>query len=256
MRKRCYLEYPEWINTPWAQAPEGKPPGSWLMDTFVRVPGLLEDADKLGAAAAQGENVATARQELQNKIVAAIQHLSESRWMWETEYPRVCWRTRTNPHATACLDEEGKILFETSLNFVGLKRTFEILFYNVSRLLLYRLSELAEVSDDSISDVQHAWQRNGPFLNPLLLPGVGTRESHALEICRIVDYLLGGAENNHGAYVLLFPLRVARMHLEGIPKVHAWIGRLLTSFAEEKGLKIGLHLVAATESSSTAGQTE
>lgn len=220
-----------------------------LMDVFVTLPGIVEDADKLKADAEKmrtgtlaGAAVMTSRAKLQGRVLSAIHKLSESRWKWEDVYPRVCWKTRINMATTLCLDIEGKPLFETCLNFVGMKRTFEILFYNVSRLLLFRLSDLIGLKEDVTANMEHIWQRHGPFLNPLLLPGLGTRESHALEICRIVDYLLNGEENYHGAYILLFPLRVARTQLESSPKVHDWIGRVLKQFAEEKGLRVGEYL--------------
>ncbi|QLI67730.1 uncharacterized protein G6M90_00g044640 [Metarhizium brunneum] len=249
MRKRCFLEAEEWKTGPWAPQPDSKLPGSMLMDVFVTLPGIVEDADKLKADAEKlrsgtlaGAAVMTSRAKLQGRVLSAIHNLSESRWKWEDVYPRVCWKTRINMATTLCLDLEGKPLFETCLNFVGMKRTFEILFYNVSRLLLFRLSDLIGLKEDATANMEHVWQRHGPFLNPLLLPGLGTRESHALEICRIVDYLLNGEQNYHGAYILLFPLRVARTQLESSPKVHDWIGRVLKQFAEEKGLRVGEYL--------------
>jgi hypothetical protein len=249
MRKRCFLELDEWKTGPWALQPDSKLPGSLLMDVFVDLPGIIEDADNLKADAERmragsvtGAAVMAARSELQDKILSAIHRLSEARWKWEDVYPRVCWKTRINLATTLCLDEDEKPLFDTCLNFVGMKRTFEILFYNVSRLLLFRLADLVGLGDDAAARMEHVWQRNGPFLNPLLLPGLGTRESHALEICRIVDYLLNGEQNYHGAYILLFPLRVARTQLESLPKVHRWIGRILKQFAEEMGLRVGEYL--------------
>ncbi|EFY91976.1 C6 finger domain protein, putative [Metarhizium acridum CQMa 102] len=249
MRKRCFLEAEEWKTGPWASQPDSKLPGSMLMDVFVTLPGIVEDADKLKADAEEmragtitGAAVMRSRAELQGRVLSAIHNLSESRWKWEDVYPRVCWKTRINMATTLCLDLDGKPLFDTCLNFVGMKRTFEILSYNVSRLLLFRLSDLIGLKEDATANVEHVWQRHGPFLNPLLLPGLGTRELHALEICRIVDYLLNGEQNYHGAYILLFPLRVARTQLESLPEVHDWIGRVLKQFAEEKGLRVGEYL--------------
>lgn len=253
MRQRCYLEGEEWVTVPWAHAPETKLPGSYLMDVFVTLPGLLEDVDKLKADAEAGLNVLASRTSLQDKILVALNNLCEARWKWEETYPRVCWKTRINLKTTVCLDDDGKPLFDTCLNFVGMKRTFEILFYNSARLLLYRLSDLVGLREDSAANMEQVFQRHGPFLNPLLLPGLGTRESHALEICRIVDYLLNGEQNYHGAFVLLFPLRIARMHLEALPKVFNWVGQLLKNFAEEKGLKVGEYIQQQT--STTPGES-
>ncbi|KAK2595541.1 SAS complex subunit [Conoideocrella luteorostrata] len=255
LKKRCFLESENWKTVPWAPQPDSKLPGSLLMDVFVDIPGIIEvahrlqgDAEKMKVGTINGAEILAARTMLQDKTLAAIHRLSEARWKWEDMYPRVCWKTRINLATTLCLDEEGKPLFDTCLNFVGMKRTFEILFYNVSRLLLFHLSDLAGLRDDDTANMDHAWQRHGPFLNPLLLPGLGTRESHALEICRIVDYLMNGEQNYHGAYILLFPLRVARTKLESSPKLHNWIGRILKQFAEEKGLKIGEYLNDVTQS--------
>ncbi|EFY99751.1 hypothetical protein MAA_04680 [Metarhizium robertsii ARSEF 23] len=249
MRKRCFLEAEKWKTGPWAPQPDSKLPGSMLMDVFVTLPGIVEDADKLKADSEKmrtgtlaGAAVMASRAKLQGRVLSAIHNLSESRWKWEDVYPRVCWKTRINMATTLCLDLDEKPLFETCLNFVGMKRTFEILVYNVSRLLLFRLSDLIGLKEDATANMEHVWQRHGHFLNPLLLPGLGTRESHALEICRIVDYLLNGEQNYHGAYILLFPLRVARTQLESSPKVHDWIGRLLKQFAEDKGLGVGEYL--------------
>ncbi|GAB0141642.1 hypothetical protein EsHS_00002229 [Epichloe bromicola] len=253
-RKRCFLESAEWKVTPWAHQPESKLPGSMLMDTFVDLPGIIEDFEnleeetrkmKLGLTSAAG--VAALRTMVQEKILNAIHCLSEARWKWEDMYPRVCWKTRINLATTSCLDDDGKPLFDTCLNFVGMKRTFEILMYNAGRLLLFRLSDATGVREDAAgNNREHVWQRHGPFLNPLLLPGLGTPESHALEICRIVDYLMNGEQNYHGAYILLFPLRVARIQLVSSPKMHKWITKMLRQFAEEKGLGIGQHLPNAS----------
>ncbi|KAG6025821.1 hypothetical protein E4U41_001440, partial [Claviceps citrina] len=150
MRKRCFLEFEEWKVTPWAHRPESKLPGSMLMDTFVDIPGIVEDADllkdetakmKLGLTSAA--DVEAILKKVQGKILTAIHNLAEARWKWEDMYPRVCWRTRINPTTTLCLDDDGKPLLDMGLNFVGLKRTFEILMYNASRILLFRLCDLA-----------------------------------------------------------------------------------------------------------------
>ncbi|KAG5980667.1 hypothetical protein E4U55_003787 [Claviceps digitariae] len=249
MRKRCFLEFEEWKVQPWAHRPESKLPGSMLMDAFVDIPGIVEDTDKLKEEAARlklgltsAMEVNSLRIKVQNKILNAIHKLSESRWKWEDMYPRVCWKTRINLTTTLCLDDDGKPLFDTCLNFVGMKRTFEILMYNATRLLLFRLCDLTGVQEDAATNLEHVWQRHGPFLNPLLLPGLGTPEAHALEICRIVDYLMNGEQNYHGAFILLFPLRVAQVQLVSSPKMYNWIGKMLKQFAEEKGLGIGEHL--------------
>lgn len=220
-----------------------------LMDTFVDIPGIVEDTDHLKEETARMElgltssmEVDALRTKVQNRILAAIHSLSESRWKWEDMYPRVCWKTRINLNTTLCLDEDGRPLFDTCLNFVGMKRTFEILMYNASRLLLFRLCDLVGVQEDAAANLEHVCQRHGPFLNPLLLPGMGTPESHALEICRIVDYLMNGEQNYHGAFILLFPLRMAQVQLGSSPKMYNWIGKMLKQFAEEKGLGIGEHL--------------
>ncbi|KAG5986204.1 hypothetical protein E4U54_005552 [Claviceps lovelessii] len=249
MRKRCFLEHEEWKVQPWAHRPASKLPGSMLMDTFVDIPGIVEDTDHLKEETARMElgltssmEVDALRTKVQNRILAAIHSLSESRWKWEDMYPRVCWKTRINLNTTLCLDEDGRPLFDTCLNFVGMKRTFEILMYNASRLLLFRLCDLVGVQEDAAANLEHVCQRHGPFLNPLLLPGMGTPESHALEICRIVDYLMNGEQNYHGAFILLFPLRMAQVQLGSSPKMYNWIGKMLKQFAEEKGLGIGEHL--------------
>ncbi|KAG5964130.1 hypothetical protein E4U57_005577 [Claviceps arundinis] len=249
MRKHCFLEFEEWKLQPWAHQPESKLPGSLLMDVFVDIPGIVEDADRLKEEVAKmkmgltsAEEVDALRTKVQNKVLASIHSLSEYRWKWEDMYPRVCWKTRINAANTLCLDDEGNPLFDTCLNFVGMKRTLEILFYNASRLLLFRLCDLTGVHEAASTNLEHVWQRHGPFLNPLLLPGMGTPEAHALEICRIVDYLMNGDQNYHGAFILLFPLRVAQIQLLSSPKMYNWIGKMLKQFADEKGLGIGEHL--------------
>ncbi|KAH0599084.1 hypothetical protein MHUMG1_03199 [Metarhizium humberi] len=96
MRKRCFLEAEKWKTGPWAPQPDSKLPGSMLMDVFVTLPGIVEDADKLKADSEKmrtgtlaGAAVMASRTKLQGRVLSAIttyQNLAGNGKMYTREF--------------------------------------------------------------------------------------------------------------------------------------------------------------------------
>lgn len=242
-RKRCFLDQPEWKTIPWATEAAEKTLGSLLADVFCDIPGLMEEADFVLDGTARGDDVDLGKAMLQGRIRDTIHRLGEVRWLWEVAHPRACWEMPTNVETSVSLDEQGMPLWDSYLDFEDMDRAIEVMYFNSTRLLLYTLSDQAGLSDTLAHPATEGSERQGPFSNPLLLPGRETRVANALEICRTADYVMQGSRDSQGALVLLFPLRVAFTHLGALPEVSSWVGRVLSQLLSSKGFRLGEHIL-------------
>ncbi|KAJ6441038.1 C6 finger domain-containingprotein [Purpureocillium lavendulum] len=138
------------------------------------------------------------------------------------------------------LDENGRPLFDTVLDFEEIQRAIDVVNYDTTRLLLYSVSDETGLSE-LLAASTGLYQ--GPSSNALLLPGQGTALSNALEICRTVDYFMQHSRASQGAMSLLSPLRVAYAHLCRVPLVSPWIRPVLADLATTKGFQIGEHIL-------------
>lgn len=76
------------------------------------------------------------------------------------------------------------------------------------------------------------------FSDPLL-PMQGNRNDIAIEICRTVDYHLHYLKST-GAFMLLFPLNVAYVHLDRkSTEIRGWLERVMADVADSHGLEVG-----------------
>ncbi|KAL3952102.1 hypothetical protein ACCO45_013819 [Purpureocillium lilacinum] len=203
-RKRCFLGEPEWQTIPWALQETERPIGSKIIDVLCEIPGLMAERDMLAGRAAKVNDVEAAMEALQDR--GKPERL-------------------VNMATCVSLDEHGRPLFDTVLDFDDMERAIDVVYFNTIRLMLYGLSD-----DTGLS-------------NALLLPGQGTNVSNALEICRTVDYFMQHSRDSQGTLVLLFPLRVAYGHLRRVPLVSPWIRRILVDLSTSKGFQIGEHIL-------------
>ncbi|KAL9473564.1 hypothetical protein ACSS6W_007944 [Trichoderma asperelloides] len=243
-RKHCFLETADWKTIPWLI--KGKSLGSSLQDLFCDIPGLMEDVDVITSQSALGEDLEGMKEALYGKIENMIQQAHQLRWRWEQDHANACKEVPSSGYSPSSSSDRRSSPFPTVLHFSTMDRAIEIVFFNTLHLLMDTL--LDPISPDAMSFLNPSGLQAyfGPFQNPLLLPGQGSREDHALEICRIVDFMSHCKYDSLGMFMLLFPLYVARMCLARRPDVCAWIGRVMNQLVREKGLNIGEVLSAGT----------
>ncbi|KPM38736.1 hypothetical protein AK830_g7839 [Neonectria ditissima] len=243
-RSRSFLEQSVWKTTPWLLDSHTKSIGSMLQDVLCDIPGLMEDADSIKSAARQGQKSVHHQKDALRRKIQDIHHLANHlRLMWEEKNPLICWESEPNKETSLSLDDQGQALFPTVLHFLRQDLAREAMNFNVVRLLLHSISDTAGLSMAFTSQYLAGQTPTGPFPNPLLAPGQGSREDHALDICRTVDFLVLGEHGSHGALILMFPLRVAFGHLEGRPDVRLWLQGLFTNISTAKGFQIGEHVL-------------
>lgn len=68
----------------------------------------------------------------------------------------------------------------------------------------------------------------------------GNRHEIATEICRMADYHLSCFRRNSGAFMLVFPLNVAYLHLDpSATEIRSWLQSVMAVIADSHGLEIG-----------------
>lgn len=220
-----------------------RPIGSKIIDVLCEIPGLMAERDMLAGRAAKVNDVEAAMEALQDRVLDAIRRLGEYRWQWEAAYPRASRERLVNMATCVSLDEHGRPLFDTVLDFDDMERAIDVVYFNTIRLMLYGLSDDTGLSELLMASSGGGCLYQGPSSNALLLPGQGTNVSNALEICRTVDYFMQHSRDSQGTLVLLFPLRVAYGHLRRVPLVSPWIRRILADLSTSKGFQIGEHIL-------------
>lgn len=237
-RKRCFLEAPDWKTVPWTI--KRKSLGSQLQDLFCDVPGLMEEVDEIMQRSALGHETDTMEENLREKVSILMEQTWELRWQWEAVNANACKEVTSAGYGSDSSRDRGPSPFPTVFHFQSMDRAIDIAFFNTIHLLLDTL--LDPLGPESRPILSSSLPPMGPFTNPLLLPGQGSREDHALEICRIVDFMSHCKHDSLGMFMLMFPLYVARSCLVQRPDVSAWITSILSTLVLEKGFHIGGHL--------------
>ncbi|KAL7905937.1 hypothetical protein GGI35DRAFT_459682 [Trichoderma velutinum] len=237
-RKRCFLEAPDWKTIPWTI--KRKSPGSRLQDLFCDIPGLMEETDEIMQRSALGHKIDTMEESIREKVSILMEQTWELRWQWEAANANACKEVPSAEYGSGSSGDRGPSPFPTVFHFQSMDRAIDIAFFNTIQLLLDTLLDpLGPGPRPFLSPPQPPM---GPFTNPLLLPGQGSREDHALEICRIVNFMSHCKHDNLGMFMLMFPLYVARLCLVRRPDVNAWVTNILSTLVREKGFDIGGHL--------------
>ncbi|KAK0756459.1 hypothetical protein N5P37_011112 [Trichoderma harzianum] len=237
-RKRCFLEAPDWKTVPWTI--KRKSLGSQLQDLFCDVPGLMEEVDEIMQQSALGHETDTMEENLREKVSILMEQTWQFRWQWEAANANACKEVTSAEYGSSSSRDRGPSPFPTVFHFQSMDRAIDIAFFNTIQLLLDTL--LDPLGPRSTPFLSPSQPPTGPFTNPLLLPGQGSRDDHALEICRIVDFMSHCKHDSLGMFMLMFPLYVARSCLVQRPDVSAWITNILSTLVREKGFHIGGHL--------------
>ncbi|CAG8898353.1 unnamed protein product [Penicillium egyptiacum] len=205
-RKRCFLEDPAWKTTPWAERGlDSKTPTDLLHDILCDIPGKLQDQSDaiLWDPNIPGKEDVTSR--FISRVFSTFEALYSWRWSWESFFPYSTFTTKPIEYSSSDPISLPPSPFESVIWFSGPDRATELIVYNALRLILTRALQVAGVQLDNV-------QLEG--VSDPLLPMQGSRNDVAIGICRMVDFHLESLRRSSGTFMLIFPLKVAYLHLD------------------------------------------
>lgn len=231
-RKRFFLENLEWKTIPWAiKGLDAKLPLHELHDIMVDVPGILEDIDRLVAWDPEVPGRKEFRDNYAHRVFETLNQLYSWYWDWLQKFPHATFtlqNTDLDPETALPLPQSP---FESILWFTVPYRGTELITYNAIRLILMICLELLGL----LSPTPPSPEKNDP-----LWPMQGTRHDIAVEICRMADYHLHSCRRSSGAFVILFPLNVALVHLDPeATDVKMWLRKTMARVADGYGFEVG-----------------
>ncbi|TQV91738.1 C6 finger domain-containing protein [Cordyceps javanica] len=237
LRRRTFLEKPEWKSIPWGCRPDSQKTFRVLLDDiYCDISGFMEAADHLPTVVSETEKDAPIVK-LRSKVIQALSDTESLRARWETKYSKACHEASPSGAALPFASP-----FDTIYRFSKPERAFEINGFNTIRLLLASLANQLGIATASLSLVSSMHASTGPLQNPLLPPGKYCPTSYALEICRTVEYMMDCEWDILGGFALLVPLAVASRQLRDYPDIQAWLDQVFRRIDLEKGFKIAEHV--------------
>lgn len=227
MRKRCFLEDPDWKIIPWALDPKSKISVFYLHDILVDIPGLMEDVDILQHMNDEMPQHQIHFASLSRKIIDHIRALYEWRASWQQMHPDSAAEV-----LTSALSEPETYPSPTVLAFSSIDQANEIMFYNTLLLVLMRLG-IRVIGPDFDPSLLALDLPTGLDYSPLHGPGLAPNmQAIATEICRAVEYHMNNGNRSIVALFLLFPLRVAYQTFEPDSREAHWLGNILGKIAD------------------------
>ncbi|KAJ5684715.1 uncharacterized protein N7477_001060 [Penicillium maclennaniae] len=232
-RKRCFLDDLEWKTIPWAiKGIDSKEPISHLHDYLSDLPGFLEDMDRVVNWPAYEPGLDDFKAAYGGRVYATLEAVYTWRWDWEQKFPNATYLISPKD-----LDAEVTLglphsPFQSIIWFSNAYRATELITYNCIRLIATRALEISGISIDiPLSEVNST--------DPLM-PMQGTRHDVAVETCRMMNYHLHVLRRSSGAFMLLFPLNVSYIHLEGDNEgAKTWLEGVMAVVADMHGFEIG-----------------
>lgn len=233
-RRRCYLEDHCWLSDEFGDV---HTEFQRLLDVFAKLPGLLEENDRLKSQRlGKGIGIGEEIERYSQSLIATISKLFVWRWSWEETYPNMAYEI---PMKVTQSGEQSP--FEPALYYRDFQRCRETTLYNAALLILLPIARSWGIIDAS---AQTLWKlrdhsRQAPCSsNLLMLPNENmTTEAIAREICRSVKYHLQGSHRMNGAMMLLLPLRVVGMFLRD-KREKEWLVGITTKIATDYGFQI------------------
>lgn len=180
---------------------------------------------------------------LHDRIVHLWHTLYQWRQSWDEVHRKQCTVLPTTARSSICLDEDGIALFDTVIHFDTVEAAIDAIYVNVVALFLYSLSSQLRcigVFPPRATEPRKAAKHAD---SPLRALDEGSPACHAVEICRLLDNVVQGDHASFGSYILLFPVRVALVHLRQKPMIARWLQRFLGQFTTSQGFLIGRHLL-------------
>lgn len=166
------------------------------------------------------------------RVFATLEGVYAWRWEWEKKFPNATYLI-----APEDLDPETAMglppsPFQSIIWFENAYRATDLILYNCIRLIATRSLEISGIHIDvPLSETNSS--------DPLM-PMQGTRHDVALEMCRMMNYHLHSLRRSSGAFMLLFPLNVAYLHLEDdCEGARSWLEKVMAVVADTHGFEIG-----------------
>ncbi|KAL9033581.1 MAG: hypothetical protein Q9180_005871 [Flavoplaca navasiana] len=146
-RKRTFFESPEWRLAGSQDLPSDLL--NQLADMHIRVPGLLEDFDKLCSSDVPPAATFSTLSHLQNRIVDLLNSLITWRWEWERQHSDQVWAIPLPPSSQIPRDATtDEPIYPTLFEFSSVVRMGEMCRYNgILAILLILLRHIC--SDDT-----------------------------------------------------------------------------------------------------------
>jgi len=182
LRKRTFLEDQDWITIPWMDAPTPKSSMHRLIDVVARIPGLLEDIDRIQAEQTTAD--ATNQQEIESyrqRVVKALSELLDWRWKWELSRSKKAIADFRNDSDGASHDVEGY--------YHDFVKDRAPMLYNIALRQVLDLRKAWSVADASFFEIDSLiYQGRHLPLSPLSLPhGIIPLTEIVCAMCRLMD---------------------------------------------------------------------
>lgn len=209
-----------------------KMPTDELHDMLCNIPGLLEDMDQilLWPRAKPGREESKAA--YGGRVFAALEELYSWRWDWQEKFPNAAYLISPNDLDPETSQPLPPSPFESIIWFHESYRATDLMTYNTIRLITTMALEIAGVHLDV--------HLLSPHMAGPLMPMEGARHDVAVEICRMTDYHLHCLRRSSGAFMLIFPLNVAYLHLDGDRDgAKPWLGTAMAIIADSHGFEVG-----------------
>jgi hypothetical protein len=222
-------------------------PSDRLQDMMCDLPGFLEDIDRYLAWPPDKPGREEFKAAYCQRVSATLEALYTRRWDWQQKFPDATTLISPNdldPEVSMPLPPSP---FQTIVWFTDPYRAAELMTYNAIRLIMTRSLEMAGIQVDTSS--------SSVATSDPLLPMQGSRHDVAVEICRMVDYNLHHLRRSSGAFMILFPLSVAYLNLDGDRDgAKSWLETVMSMIADSHGFEVGRRERRQLYSPSQSGQ--
>ncbi|MCJ1243569.1 hypothetical protein MMC30_000766 [Trapelia coarctata] len=188
LRKRTFLEDQDWITIPWMDNPTPKSSMHRLIDVVARIPGLLEDSDRIQAEQATADTPNLQEIEpYRRRVVTVLCDLLNWRWGWELSH------SQKAAADSSTLSQSSKDSDGVSYEVEGCHHDFvedrASMLYNIALRQVLDLRKTWSVADTSFFELGSLpYQGQHLPLSPLALPhGIVPLAEIACAMCRLMD---------------------------------------------------------------------
>lgn len=165
------------------------------------------------------------------RVYATLEAVYAWRWEWEQRFPNATYLISPKDLDAEVTSGLPHSPFQSIIWFSNAYRATELITYNCIRLIATKALEVSGISIDiPLSEVNST--------DPLM-PMQGTRHDVAVETCRMMNYQLHVLRRSSGAFMLIFPLNVSYVHLEGDNGAKTWLEGVMAVVADTHGFEIG-----------------
>jgi hypothetical protein len=189
----------------------------------------MEDADTIQFSDMAPEDLLARRNLVLQNLASLWTTLYEWRVSWQLQNPASSWEV---PSTT---DQSP---FPVVLHFSSLIHANEITLYNATLLLLFRIGfQVVGPSFNPLFSLLHLPQDIDyrPHIPPGSALNIG---AVAIEICKTIEYHLHEERRRGGAFLLLFPLRLAWQAFEPSSTEATWIQGIMEMIADSTAIDI------------------